>query len=160
VNLRGKLKRIRMVIVNCPNEMIEIAASYDETMIEDSLGLTNIHIKGEMWKELNKVTTKELKSTLKVALNKVSSQDFNTRLGKIYYNKEFIVTFRNQCKNVKLRHIYFRLVSKDFSQWKRCLSTRWLTVTSVVDVGKWNLIDIHCGTVEREKESGKHLMHT
>ena len=111
---RGKLKRIRMVIVNFPIEMIEIAASYDENVNEDSLGLTNILIKGEMWKELDKVTTKELQSTLKVALNKISNQDFNTRLGTIDYNKEFIGTFRRQCKNVKLRHIYFRLVSKDF----------------------------------------------
>jgi hypothetical protein len=81
--------------------------------MKDPLGLTNILIMGEMWNELDKVTTKELQSTLMVALNKVSSQDFNTRLGTIDYNKEFIGTFRKQCKNVKLRHIYFRLVSKD-----------------------------------------------
>jgi hypothetical protein len=103
-----------MVYVNFPIEIIEIAASRDENVNEDSLGLTNILIKGEMWKELDKVTTTELQSTLKVTLNKVSSQDFNARLGTIDYNKEFIGTFIKQCKNVKLRHIYFRIVSKDF----------------------------------------------
>ena len=45
---------------------------------------------------------------------KISAQDFNVRLGTIDYNKENISKFRNQCKNVKLRHIYFRLISKDF----------------------------------------------
>ena len=78
------------------------------------MSLTNLVFKGEMWKELDKVTTKELQCTLKVALNKVSNQDFNTRLGTTVYNKEFIGKFRKQCKNVKLGHIYFRLVSKDF----------------------------------------------
>jgi hypothetical protein len=38
-----------------------------------------------------------------------------------------------------------------FSQWKRCSGTRWLTVTSVEDAGKWKHIDICCGTVERQR---------
>ena len=37
-----------MVIVNFPIEMIEITASYDENVDEESLGLTNIRIGGEM----------------------------------------------------------------------------------------------------------------
>jgi hypothetical protein len=67
----------------CENGKNTSIASNEKNVNEDSLGLTNIHIKGEIWKELAKVTTKELQSTLKVALNKVSSQDFNTRLGTI-----------------------------------------------------------------------------
>jgi hypothetical protein len=47
-------------------------------------------------------------------LAKISTQGFNTRLGTIDYNKEFIVAFRKQCKNVKLRNIHFRYVPKDF----------------------------------------------
>ena len=113
---RGKtrLKRIRMVIVNFPSEMIEIATSYDENVNKDSLGLTHILTKGEIWTEMEKVNTKELQRTLKVALNKISNQEFNTKLGTVDYNKKYIIKFRNQCKNVKLRHIYFRLISKDF----------------------------------------------
>ena len=41
-----------MVIENFPIEMIEIAASYNENVNEDSMGLTNILIKEEIWKEL------------------------------------------------------------------------------------------------------------
>jgi hypothetical protein len=77
--------------VNFPIEIIEIAASYNENLNEDSMGLTNILIKGEIWKGLHKVTTKELQSTLKVALNKVSHQHFNTRLWTTDYKKEFIL---------------------------------------------------------------------
>ena len=84
------------------------------------LGLTHVLIKGEEWMEMGKVTTKLLQNTLKIALNKVSSQDFNPKLGKTDYNKEFIGKWRNQCKNVKLRHIYFRLIYKDFFTMEKC----------------------------------------
>jgi hypothetical protein len=36
------------------------------------------------------------------------------KMGTIEYNKENIIKFRKQCKNVRLRHIYFRLISRDF----------------------------------------------
>jgi hypothetical protein len=51
---------------------------------------------------------------MEIALNRVSRQDFNARLGTTDYPEEFIGKLKKQCKNVKLRHIYFRLVSKDF----------------------------------------------
>ena len=48
--------------------------------------------------EMEKITTKELQNTLKVALNKISSQDFNIRLetsdhkkGNIFVNSEINV---------------------------------------------------------------------
>ena len=40
--------------------------------------------------------------------------DFEHRLGTDSYDSNQIVQFRSQCKNVKLRHIYYRLVSRDF----------------------------------------------
>jgi hypothetical protein len=86
-----------MVIVNFHIEMTKIAAIYDENVNEDSLCLINLLIKGEMWKELDTETTEELQSIFKVALNKVSSQDCNTRLGTIDYNKELISEIRKQC---------------------------------------------------------------
>ena len=78
------------------------------------MGLKYILIKGEEWIDMDKITTKELQKTLKVANKKISAQDFNVRLGTIDFNIENINKFRQQCKNVKLRHIYFRLISKDF----------------------------------------------
>ena len=101
--------------------MMEIAASYDEGVNEDSRGLTSMLLREEEWMEVGKVTTKLLQSTLKIALNKVSSQDFNLKLGLTDYNKEFIGKFRNQCKNVKLRHTYFRLIHKDFFTMEKML---------------------------------------
>jgi hypothetical protein len=111
---RAKLKRIRMVIVNIQSEMVEMAANYNENVNNDSASLTNILNKEEEWIELNKATTKELQRTLKVAKKKTTVPDFNVKLGTIEYEKENIIRFRQQCKNVKLRHIYFRLITKDF----------------------------------------------
>jgi hypothetical protein len=91
-----------------------MGSSYNENINNDSAGMKYILTKGEEWIELDKITTKELQKTLKVANKKISAQDFNVKLGTKDYNKDNIVKFRHQCKNVKLRHIYFRLISKDF----------------------------------------------
>jgi hypothetical protein len=48
-----------------------------------------------------KNSTKELKSTLKVALNNISNQDFNSRIEIVNYNKDSLSKFRNPCKNGK-----------------------------------------------------------
>ena len=111
---REKVKRIKMVIANFPAQMIEIAAAYDPDVNNDSLGLTHILMKGETWKEIDKITTRELQTTLKLALNKTSCQDFCQRLEIDNFYKDDIKKFRHQCKNIKLRHIFFRLISKDF----------------------------------------------
>ena len=103
-----------MVIVNFPSEMIEIASCYDECVNKDSLGLTHTLNKEEIWIEIEKLTTKELQSILKVALSRISNPEFNVRLRTESYNKDNILKFRKQCKNVKLRHIYLRLISKEY----------------------------------------------
>jgi hypothetical protein len=104
--------------------MIEMAANYNENINNNSVGMKNILMKGEEWMELNRISTKELQRTLKVAKNKISAQDFNIRLGTIDYRKENIIKFRQQCKNVKLRHIYFRLISKDFFTMEKMFKYR------------------------------------
>jgi hypothetical protein len=111
---RAKLKRIRMVIVNIQSEMVETAANYNENINNDSSSLKYLLIKREEWMEIIKITTKELQRTLKVAEKKISAPDFNVRLGTIDNKKENISKFRLQYKNVKLRHIYFKLISEDF----------------------------------------------
>jgi hypothetical protein len=56
-----------MVIVNFPTEITEMETLYNENVNNDSVGLKHVLIKREAWMELNKVTTKELQGTLKVA---------------------------------------------------------------------------------------------
>ena len=111
---RNRLKRIRMVVVNLPVGLIEFAASYNEDKNDDINELSHLLLNDGRWKKLNKVTTKEFQYMLKTALGKVTSQDFNVKLGIENFDKDSIIRFRTQCKNVKLRHIFYRLVSRDF----------------------------------------------
>jgi hypothetical protein len=141
---REKLKRIRMVIVTIQSEMVELASTYNENVNNDSVGLKHIIIKGEGWMETSKISTKELQRTLKVAKRKVSVQDFNIKLGTKDYRKENISKFRYQCKNVKLRHIYFRLTTKDFFTMEKMFKYK------MVDNNKCK----RCGEVE----TYKHLL--
>ena len=73
------------------------------------------------WLNLTKVTTKELQTILKVNLGKVSPQDHKTKLGIEEFDKENILKFRKKCKNIKLRHVNYRLISGDiFSKERMC----------------------------------------
>ena len=54
---------------------------------------------------------------------KTESLDFAHRLG-FDYDKDQIVLFRRQYKNVKLRHIYYRLITRDFYTKERILRFR------------------------------------
>ena len=110
-----------MVSQAFPAGLVELASTFNED--------NNINIRAEYsimgenhnWLDLNKVTTKVLQSILKINLGKVSSQDHKTKLGIDEFDKENILKFRNRCKNVKLRHIFFRLISGDiFSKERMC----------------------------------------
>ena len=106
--------RIGNVISNFPEEMVEIASAYDENANDESTDLTEVMSTWGVWQDINYLTTRELQSILKLVLSKIERLDFNHRLGFDSYNSEQIDTFRRYCKNIKLRHIYFRLVTRDF----------------------------------------------
>ena len=74
-----------------------------------------------IWINFNLATTKELQVILKSAKNKIERLDFEHRLGTDNYDASQLVQFRAQCKNVKLRHIYYRLISRDFYTKQRML---------------------------------------
>ena len=62
--------------------------------------------------------------TLKTIMSKVEVQNFDQRLGIVGYDSTQIGKFRNQCKNIKLRHMYLRLVNRDFYTKERMLRFR------------------------------------
>ena len=77
--------------------------------------------------------------------SKVSSQNFNVKLGIDNFDKDSITKFRSQCKHVKLRHIFCRLVNSDFFTKEKCLIIRCVTIICVVDVGRLKLTNIYYG---------------
>jgi hypothetical protein len=65
---------IKHKVINIKSEMVEMAGTYDENVNDDSVGLKYILIKGDEWMEINKITTKELQRTLKVAKKNICTR--------------------------------------------------------------------------------------
>jgi hypothetical protein len=120
----NELIRIGNVLSVFPVSMIELAGAYDDNSNDDDLGLTHFLFGWGEWKDIYGITTKEIQVVLKSALKKTEKLDFEHRLGFGSYDPQQIVTFRQQCKNMKLRHIYYRLVSRDFYTKERMLRFR------------------------------------
>ena len=110
-----------MVAQAFPAGLIELASSYNEYNNAQVNSVYNIMGENNNWLDLNKVTAKELQLILKMNLGKVSSQNHIAKLGVAEFDKESILKFRNRCKNIKLRHVFYRLISGDiFSKERMC----------------------------------------
>jgi exonuclease III len=108
-----KIISIKMILSEFPNKLKEIATCVQSEVdnVEDSIRYLNMQ-KGKVM-DIEMITTKEFQTTFKQILNKTETFDYNHKLG-IDYDKENIMRFRNNCKNPKLRNIYFRLTHNDF----------------------------------------------
>jgi hypothetical protein len=118
---RNRGRRIKMVTQAFPVGLRELASSFNEDEDAGMTGEKYILGEGGRWLKLNKVTTKELQLILKLALGKVSSQNHDVKLGIEGFDKNSILKFRMRCKNTKLRHIFFKVISGDiFSKERMC----------------------------------------
>jgi hypothetical protein len=118
---RNRMRRLRMVLQTFPAGLVELASNFNEDNNVAPDVRYNIMGENKNWLNLTKVTTKELQTILKINLEKVSSQDHKTKLGIEEFDKENILKFRKKCKNIKLRHVYYRLISGDiFSKERMC----------------------------------------
>jgi hypothetical protein len=117
----NRVIRIGNVISAFPLELIEIASACDENHVNSNQNWSHIRIGMGVWLNFWAMSTKDWQLVLKSCLNKIETLDFEHRLGTTLYDPSQIVRFREQCKNVKLRHIYFRLVSRDFYTKERML---------------------------------------
>ena len=118
---RNRLRRLRMVLKAFPVGLVELASSYNEDNNADINAGYIIMGENKNWLDLNKITTKEMQAILKINIGKVTSQDHKTKLGINDFDKENILKFRNRCKNIKLRHVFYRLISGDiFSKERMC----------------------------------------
>ena len=113
---RNRLRRMRMVAHAFLAGLIELASSFNEDSRVGVIAGYNIMGENKNWLDLNKVTSKELQSILKINLGKVSSQNHITKLGVNEFDKESILKFRHKCRsrNIKLRHVFYRLIFNFF----------------------------------------------
>jgi hypothetical protein len=110
----NRIIRIGNVISAFPLELIEIASACDENQLNSNQNWSHIMINTGVWLDFWKMSTKDWQPVLKTSFKKTERLDFEHRLGTTLYDPCQIAKFREQCKNVKLRHIYYRLISRDF----------------------------------------------
>ena len=76
--------------------MIELAGAYNEDENDNTFGLNHVLNSKGIWMEIGNITTKDLQLTLKKALNKISSQDFDIRLDMTDFDKQNITRLRDE----------------------------------------------------------------
>jgi hypothetical protein len=136
-------KSIRMIMTVFPPILKAIAGCIQDEADngDDNHELRYLRLERNTVKEINNVTVKELQVLLKKVQNKTENYDFNAKLDIQSFDTNNILKFRKNCKNPKLRNIYFRLIHNDFF-------TR-------VKMKKYNMVDsddcLRCGNTETLK---------
>ena len=100
-----------MVVNTLHLGLLELASSFDEDTTGEMGEVSNVPDDNGRWIKLEQISTKELQWLLKYAMGMVSSQNFETKLGIDNFDKESLIKSRSKCKNTKLRHIFFKLIS-------------------------------------------------
>ena len=107
-------KTMKIIISTFPETLVNISKCHNEEINSDTEDMKYMLIAPNMRKNIHSITVKELQVTLKNALKKIEALDVKNKLGIDNFDEENITRFRNNCKNPKLRNIYFRLIHNDF----------------------------------------------
>ena len=107
-------KTMRIITAAFPKHLVDISKCFSADINMNSEKLNYMQIAPNNRKEINSIIVKEFQITLKNALKKIEEQDFKMKLGVENFEEDNITKFRNNCKNPKLRNIFFRLVHNDF----------------------------------------------
>jgi hypothetical protein len=107
-------KAMKIVINSFPKHLINIAKCYNDDINCDNERLEYMLLKPHNRTLLTMVTTKDLQVTLKIALNRIESLNFDEKLGTVNFDPANIHNFRSNCRSSTLRNIYFRLIHNDF----------------------------------------------
>jgi hypothetical protein len=122
------IKTMKIIISTFPKVLVNISKCYNEDINSDNEDMKYMLIAPRTRKNLITITVKELQVTLKNALKKIDILDVKNKLGIDNFDEENITRFRSNCKNPKLRNIYFRLIHNDFFTHVRMMKYR-MTVT-------------------------------
>jgi hypothetical protein len=117
---RNLNKSMKIILNSFPPKLRNIAESYCEDINSVTAKLRHILISPSNRVPIEIVSAKELQSILKIAMKKVEVTNFQSKLG-IDFEPDNITKFRRNCKNTKLRIIYFRLIHRDFFTYSRML---------------------------------------
>jgi exonuclease III len=111
-------KIMKSILGTFPGTLLDVARCYNENINNDKDSLKYMQIAPSRRIAIESVTTKDLQKALKIARKKVEITNFENKLG-FDFDTENILKFRNNCKNAKLRNIYYRLIHRDFFTYSR-----------------------------------------
>ena len=113
------LKSMKMILSAFSTKLKDISKCHIEGINSNDEELRHIMTEQYSWKDLNLLTVKEMQVFMKIILKKTEDLDANVKLGITDFNEENITQVRNNCKNSKLRNIYFRLIHNDFFTYEK-----------------------------------------
>jgi hypothetical protein len=111
---KTKSRVFEMIINNFPNIFRQIALCFNDDLNEITNTIRLIQTESNNWVDVGKLTVKMLQKILKLALNKTTDINVNQKAGIVSFSNDNFLTFRSQCKNAKLRSIYYRMANNDF----------------------------------------------
>jgi hypothetical protein len=112
-------RRLKLIINEFPKYFCEAANSFDENINSMSENLTHLLDTKGKWIPITEIKTNQLQLILKEALNKLESLDIKSKFPNETVEKIDFLKFRRNCKNPKLRNVFFRLIHNDFFTYKR-----------------------------------------
>jgi len=107
-------KTMKIIIASFPKTLINKSKCNNEVINSDNEDIKHMLISPRTRNNLNTITVKELQVTQKNALKKIDILDVKNKVGIDNIDEDNITRFRSNCKNPKLRNIYFRLIHNDF----------------------------------------------
>jgi hypothetical protein len=119
---------MKIIISTFPKVLVNISKCYNEDINSDNEDMKYMLIAPRTRKNLTTITVKELQVTLKNTLKKIDILAVQNKLGIDNFDEENITSIRSNCKNPKLRNIYFRLIHNDFFTHVKMMKYR-MTVT-------------------------------
>jgi hypothetical protein len=115
----SKSRRLESIIEAFPKYFRNTANNFNENINRKDEEITHFLKPDSSWVPIHEITTKELQSILKIALNKITEFEPENKLGIDLTDKLDFELFRKNCKNMKLRSIHFRLIHNDFFTYSR-----------------------------------------
>jgi hypothetical protein len=114
-------KGINIVLTEFHTSLKEIAkcSQSDVENEEDNIEVKYMRLGKNTVKDVNLVTVKEMQILLKQVLEKTEVMKFNDKLKIETFDNDNIKKLRKNCKNPKLRNIYFLLFHGDFYTGER-----------------------------------------
>jgi len=108
------IRNLKYIVSCLDQELIEIAKNYNSEINSGTGELTHLYIGNDLFIPTNQITVKILQKTLKVALNKVSVIDYESKLDIDNFSLGSLASVRQAVCSVKLRNIFYRLINGDF----------------------------------------------